>query len=292
MTYPHDRQKGDRHGRRERRPERRRRRGRGWVVSRPKLLDLFCGGGGAGMGYARAGFDVVGVDIAHQARYPFEFHQADALEYLAEHGRDFDAIHASPPCQAYSAMLRATRHTEKPRLIAETRAALRTIGKPYVIENVEGAGADLRDWVMLCGTMFGLRVRRHRLFELSLSLPILTPPCACRLGVVRGSLIGHRTHGRVAPGRTKPPHHTETELRAAMGVEWMTTQETREAIPPAFTEFIGAQVIGWIAPAWAACGDGCGDFWCNSHQMHAYDCPCPPIEEWEHDPYTACEASA
>lgn len=133
-----------------------------------RLLDLFCGAGGCSVGYHRAGFEVVGVDHHKMPRYPYEFHQSDALEFLAAHGREFDAVHASPPCQKYCA-LRHLAKKDHPDLIPQTRALLRETGLPYVIENVPGA--PLLSPVMLCGTMFGLRtdcgaeLRRHRLFE-------------------------------------------------------------------------------------------------------------------------------
>lgn len=218
-------------------------------MSRPRLLDLFCGGGGAGMGYARAGFDVVGVDINSMPRYPFTFVQAEALEYVSLHGHEFDAIHASPPCQGYSAMLAVTGGTTKPKLIAETRHELEAIGRPYIIENVENAKRDLRNWVLLCGTHVGIRVRRHRLFEMSLPLPILLPPCACENGVRDGRLIGHRLRGPKPPGRKVPPVFTDRELRAAIGVEWMSIAEMRESIPPAYTELIGRYLIDALVPA-------------------------------------------
>ena len=145
---------------------------------RPRLLDLFCGAGGAGMGYSRAGFEVVGVDIAPQKHYPFEFHQADALEYLAQHGAEFDAIHASPPCQRYSAITHAKRtENNYPDLIPSTREALIKCDRPYVIENVPRA--PLINPLILCGTMFDLHVIRHRLFEMSNSI-YFSPPCQCR----------------------------------------------------------------------------------------------------------------
>jgi DNA (cytosine-5)-methyltransferase 1 len=211
---------------------------------RPLLLDLFCGAGGCAMGYHRAGFDVVGVDHLPQPHYPFEFIQVDAMSFL--YGRRMDqyaAIHASPPCQAYSAMARCVK-TLAPRLIPELRRHLIRIGLPYVIENVEGAPLQ-GNVVKLCGTMFpGVRVRRHRIFELSDHLPlILTPPCDCTNGVIRGTLIGHRCGGKVAPGRIRPPAATESERRSAIGVEWMSGREARQAIPPAYTEFIGRQLL-------------------------------------------------
>jgi DNA (cytosine-5)-methyltransferase 1 len=209
-------------------------------MPRPRMLDLFCGGGGAGMGYSLAGFDVVGVDIAPQPRYPFPFVQADAMEYAAAHGRDYDAIHASPPCQSYSRMARMM-DSKAPRLVEAVREALEATGRPWVIENVEGA--PLLSPVLLCGTMFGLRVRRHRLFELSPRWLLLTPPCSCRNGVVTGRLVGQRTGGRVRNGRTRPPYATESDRREAIGVPWMTARQARQAIPPAYTEFIGKAIL-------------------------------------------------
>jgi DNA (cytosine-5)-methyltransferase 1 len=167
-------------------------------MTRPRLLDLFCGAGGAGMGYHRAGFDVVGVDIASQKNYPFEFIQGDALAYCAEHGHEFDAIHASPPCQAHSAMKTMYNAREHLDLVPQTREALRATGKPYVIENVPGA--PLITPFILCGTMFDLgwedaELRRHRLFESSTFM--LTPSCAhgrrrSTVGVYGGHLRNRR----------------------------------------------------------------------------------------------------
>ncbi len=207
------------------------------------------------MGYARAGFEVVGVDHRPQPRYPFEFVKADALLFLRnlirergmpeENGGidldDFAAVHASPPCQAYSAMARAVK-TKAPKLIPPLRRLLEQAGKPYVIENVEGADME-RPALMLCGTMFGLRVRRHRLFEVRPPILFLTPDCRCRHGVIKGRLIGHRCGGKVAPGRTRPPPATESMRREAIGVPWMTGREARQAIPPAYCEFIGRRLI-------------------------------------------------
>jgi DNA (cytosine-5)-methyltransferase 1 len=141
-----------------------------------RLLDLFCGAGGAGMGYHRAGFEVVGVDIKPQPRYPFEFHRADALEYLNQHWREFDIIHASPPCQFYSraTKMNGTKHNH-PDLLQPTIDALDATGKPYIVENVPGA--PMKNYLMLCGTMFGLRVFRHRLFVTSPQ--IMFSPFSC-----------------------------------------------------------------------------------------------------------------
>ncbi|GIW60772.1 MAG: hypothetical protein KatS3mg087_1838 [Patescibacteria group bacterium] len=143
---------------------------------RPKLLDLFCGAGGAGMGYHLAGFDVTGVDIKPQPSYPFRFVQADAFEFLEEFGHEYDVIHASPPCQAHTPVRNINKNLYNrdryPDLIEQTRSALRETGKIYVIENV--VGAPLVNPILLCGEMFGLRVFRHRLFEVNRF--ILAPP--------------------------------------------------------------------------------------------------------------------
>ncbi len=205
-------------------------------MSRLRLLDLFCGAGGAGMGYYRAGFEVVGVDIKPMPRYPFEFHQADALEFLAEHGHEFDAIHASPPCQRYSIFSRnlglADQH---PDLIAPTRDRLARAGKPYVIENV--AGAPLDSPAMLCGSWFGLQTWRHRYFESTIFL--WSTPC-------RHVGIGIPVYGGGTPQWHRKKYGrnvTDAEKRSAMGIDWMNRKELSQAIPPAYTEFIGEQLI-------------------------------------------------
>ena len=202
-----------------------------------RLLDLFCGAGGAAMGYYRAGFmDIVGVDNKPQPHYPFEFVQADALEYLAEYWKMFDLIHTSPPCQEYTSINVWKR--KYPDLIAPTRELLQQTGKPYVIENVRGA--PLENPIMLCGTMFGLRVVRHRYFECS--PPILLAPATCNhwLPVVK--------HGR-RPDREKQfaavtGHFSDVEYaKRAMGIDWMTQAELSQAIPPAYTEWIGRRIV-------------------------------------------------
>ncbi len=209
-------------------------------MTMPRLLDLFCGAGGCAVGYHRAGFDVVGVDIEPQPNYPFKFIQMDAFAFLELDWKNHDAFHASPPCQAFSAMNRAVK-AKHPNYIPALRREFQSYGKPWIIENVEGA--PLRQPVMLCGTMFGLRVRRHRIFELSWTFGALLPDCQCRNGVIRGRLIGHRCGGKVAPGRTRPPPATEAQRREAVGVPWMTGREARQAIPPAYTEFLGKKLM-------------------------------------------------
>jgi DNA (cytosine-5)-methyltransferase 1 len=219
---------------------------------RPRLLDLFCGAGGAGMGYSRAGFEVVGVDIRPQKNYPFEFHQGDALEYVREHGQEFDAIHASPPCQAHTSlktMHNARRHVD---LVPATRIALRALGLPYVIENV--VGAPLRDPVVLCGTMFGLGVadaelRRHRLFEMS--FPVLTPPCRHRSSRTIG-IYGEGCRDSRRKFDKAIPEFTVEHGRRVMETPWMTLAELCQAIPPAYTAFIGAGLLEEVR-AWKTC---------------------------------------
>lgn len=204
-----------------------------------RLLDLFCGAGGAGTGYHRAGFDVVGVDLAPQPNYPFEFVQGDALEVLGDGSLSgFDAIHASPPCQRYSLVTRFHRgaRDEHPDLIGPTRELLEQTGLPYVIENV--LGAPLRPDLVLCGEMFGLRVHRHRIFECGGFVPM-------RLQHQRHRLRGARTNCETGAGiaRWISGHYADhDDASAAMGVDWMTRDELREAIPPAYTEYIAA----WI----------------------------------------------
>lgn len=204
-------------------------------ADRPRLLDLFCGAGGAGMGYHRAGFDVVGVDINPQPRYPFEFIQADALEYCAAHGHEFDAIHASPPCQAYSsATLDHSKHVD---LYVPTRELLQGSSRPFVIENV--IGAPYQSGIIMCGSMFGMRIRRHRNFEASI---LMFQPVCQHAGRERPiTITGHGgakwkeyKHSRKAPVSVWP------EL---MGMPWATWKEAAQAIPPAYTEFIGRQLL-------------------------------------------------
>jgi DNA (cytosine-5)-methyltransferase 1 len=220
---------------------------------RPRLLDLYSGAGGAAVGYHRAGFDVTGVDISPQPRYPFRFVRADALDYVAAHGHEYDAIHASPPCQDYSAMARITGR-RAPRLIDATRAALRATGRPYVVENVEGAAGEMQNYLTLCGTMFGLRLRRHRLFEMEPLPAALVSPCSCRNGVRDGRLIGQRLSGPKPPGRVVPPVFRPSELRDAIGVPWMTISEARQAIPPTYAEYVGRLLLTHLAPPAPATG--------------------------------------
>ena len=218
-------------------------------MSAPRLLDLFCCAGGAGMGYHRAGFEVVGVDIAPQPNYPFEFHQGDALEYLTEHGHEFDAIHASPPCQQFTAYRRrgAGVGDSYVNLIPETRAALEKLHVPWVIENVPGS--PLRQPVQLCGSSFHLDVRRHRLFESNVLLS--APRCDHSWQTPRFAPASNRTNLRrtVEVGVWRIPFEVQ---QAAMGIDWTTLRELSEAIPPAYTEHIGQQLLEHVTEAVAA----------------------------------------
>jgi DNA (cytosine-5)-methyltransferase 1 len=206
-----------------------------------KLLDLYCKAGGASRGYALAGFEVTGVDIKKQKRYPYKFIQGDCLELMQDTNylKSFDVIVASPPCQTHS----ITQHlrnaqgksTDKIDLIPQTRAALMSSGKPYVIENVPGA--PLLQPVQLCGSSFDLKVRRHRLFESNVKIV--------------GSICNHKKQGRPVgiygsmkdeiPGGGHTAKSIE-QAREAMGIDWMIWSELVEAIPPNYTKYLGDQI--------------------------------------------------
>ena len=215
---------------------------------RPRLLDLFCCQGGTSMGYHRAGFDVTGVDLLPQPRYPFPFIQSDALEYLAGHGNEYDVIAASPPCQQHSALRTMTKRTDG-HLLADTITALRDHGGVWCVENVEGA--DMPGSITLCGSMFGLAIdtadrgrrhlRRHRQFVAS--VPLRAPgPDACQglpiIGVYGGG--GNRRLGRAYTA-------SADELRALLDVPWMCRNGGAQAIPPAYAEHIGRQLLTAVA---------------------------------------------
>lgn len=217
---------------------------------RPRLLDLFCCAGGAAVGYARAGFDVTGVDIDPQPNYPFPFFQTDALALPAWFLRSFDAIHASPPCQSYSVTAKRTGNGEAwPRLIEPLRDFLDKSGKPWVIENV--VGAPLHFPTMLCGTMFpGLRVIRHRLFEADEPLP---PPPAHGKHPLVHTLDRRKNHyGKTDEWSdfvqvTGGGNSTIAAARDAMGINWpMTKREINESIPPAYTRFVGGALMARV----------------------------------------------
>ncbi len=216
------------------------------MAHRPRLLDLFCGAGGAAMGYWRAGFDVVGVDINPQPRYPFEFYQGDALEIGKTMPQvqwwTFDAIHASPPCQRWSVMRALPNAREHPDLITPTRELLQATGLPYVIENVPGS--ILIDPLTLCGSMFGLRsgrgyLKRHRWFEIGgWDAPLLMPPCQHK-----GLAIGVYGHGSAGWLGQRMRTAKAPEARELMGMDWATRDGMSQAIPPAYTEWIGKRLM-------------------------------------------------
>lgn len=225
-----------------------------------KLLDLFCGAGGAAMGYHQAGFtDIVGVDIVPQPDYPFEFYQADALD--ADQMFDFctfDLIHASPPCQAHSALTKGTNSGRQyPDLIAATREMLLNgcdFGPtPWVIENV--AGAPIRHDVMLCGEMFGLDVIRHRYFEMH-ELALAQPEHLVHRGRVRGWRHGEYHDGPyIAVYGKGGGKGTVAEWQQAMGIDWTDNRKAiAEAIPPAYTHWIGSSYLGTESPRWPIYG--------------------------------------
>jgi DNA (cytosine-5)-methyltransferase 1 len=215
-------------------------------MTRPLLLDLFCGAGGAATGYHQAGFDIIGIDINPQPNYPFDFVQADALQWL-DGGLPpaITAIHASPPCQHYTSLAKGTnRNADRhPALIPAVRRQLIATKLPYIIENVEAAPLAIP--VRLCGSSFGLDLRRHRLFETNVmiwSLPCdhawQTPRFRSldrRRGTALSTVVGVHGHQNYA---------NELRLRRqAMGIDWMTNAELVQAIPPAYTEYIGTQLL-------------------------------------------------
>lgn len=224
------------------------------AAPRPLLVDFYSCAGGASRGYHDAGFDVVGVDHEPQPNYPYEFVRADALEYLRQlradrwryRGRPIAVLAGSPPCQRWSASQRL-RGRDHPDLVAPTRELFAASGLPYVIENVPGA--PLVSPLVLCGTEFGLgaagrRLSRHRLFESNVPL-FGAGGCSCRRGETPINPFGHSSPGggRGFPGYT-------AAAREAMGVDWTTRDELAQAIPPAYTKFIGEQLLAYLG-------------WCN-----------------------------
>lgn len=201
-------------------------------MTRPKALDLFCCGGGAGMGLYNAGFDVVGIDIEMQKKYPFLFIQADVTKIDFS---NFDFVWASPPCQAFTAA-KHLQGNDHPELIEPIREMLKASGTPYCIENV--VRAPLLDPILLCGAMFGLKTYRHRLFETS--FPIVAPE--------------HPEHSAKQCKMGRPPkdgefiqvvgHFSGVEFaKEAMGIDWLGQNQLREAIPPAYSEYIGREFL-------------------------------------------------
>ena len=205
------------------------------------------------MGYSLAGFtDIVGVDAEPMPRYPFTFVQGDALEYLAAHGREFDAIHASPPCQRYSqaTFCRGARE-HHPDLIEPTRRLLDLAGRPWVMENVERAPLVGSCSIVLCGLMFGLKVFRHRLFESSTFMMQPSHPRHGKRRIGKDGFVCVAGHGGQLTGwkgsgtRVTVPadHRNKASWERAMGIDWMTRDELAQAIPPAYTRFVGAQLL-------------------------------------------------
>ncbi len=226
-------------------------------TSRPRLLDLYCGAGGAAVGYHRAGFDIVGVDREPQPDYPFTFVEGDALEYAGRHAADFAAVHGSPPCQTHSALTKGNRargwvdtHVD---MIEATRSLLDAAGRPYVLENVEGS--PLRRDLILCGLQFGLRVFRHRYIELggwSVEEPLRCTGRAGR-GAHRGYRVAGWRHGVRYEGNLVAPYGhggskgTPREWAEAMGITWTLNRHSlAEAIPPSYTEWIGVRLLAAV----------------------------------------------
>jgi len=219
-----------------------------------RLLDLCCCSGVASRGYRRAGFTCTGVDIEPQPNYPYEFILGDALDYLAAHGYEYDAIHVSPQCQGYSNLSKLGTYDplSYPKLIAQFRALLDKLGKPYVIENVKGAYPDMCNPFELCGYTFGLKVYRHRLFESNLYImsphhikhPEPCPPSGRGPSKVHGIISITGSGG--AQGLTVP--YMEY-AKMAMGIDWddITRHEISESIPPAYTEYIGKQLMSALS---------------------------------------------
>lgn len=217
-----------------------------------KLLDLFCGGGGCSVGYSRAGFEVEGVDLNknHSRNYPFKFYHSDAIEFLMDNWENYDIVHASPPCQGYSKHVTSvdskhvsTRGKNEPRLIEPLREVLDLLEIPYVIENVVSAREFMNNPIELCGTMFGLPITRHRLFESSMNIPQPEHP-KCR-GVAKQFSIDrgwdYRDMSVTGKGKGAGIKDRWAEI---MGVYWnMTQAEFAESIPPSYTEYLGKKIM-------------------------------------------------
>ena len=217
-----------------------------------KILDAFCKAGGAGVGYNRAGFEVVGIDIEYQPNYPFKFIQTDAIEFIQKYGNEFDAIHASPPCQKFSCSTALYRNNGKiyPDLISATRAAMILQNKPGIIENVPTA--PIRPDLSLYGNMFDLKVIRKRNFEL-INWFMMQPGKPKIIGTVKaGDYVSVYGNGHFKDKKTSsyPKFKKENVLATwsyAMDIDWMTkTKELSEAIPPAYTEYIGEYLINHL----------------------------------------------
>jgi DNA (cytosine-5)-methyltransferase 1 len=209
---------------------------------KPRLLDLFCCAGGAGMGYHLAGFEVVGVDLEPQPRYPFEFHQADALTFPLD---GFDAVHASPPCRDHTSLTSVAGGFDGTGwMLPATRARLESSGLSYVIENV--MGADMRPDLVLCGGMFGLRTYRHRQVEVG------------GFGLMRPAHPRHVARTATSRRRERWAQGWHVSITGdvgtyvgpeAMGIDWMSGDELCQAIPPTYTRFIGEQLMAHLTAA-------------------------------------------
>ncbi|MGP3685410.1 DNA cytosine methyltransferase [Streptomyces sp. IBSNAI002] len=232
---------------------------------RPQVLDLFCGAGGAGMGYHRAGFDVVGCDLQPRPNYPFKFIEGDALDCFREIVQDFDLVHASPPCQSQCTLTKGTNQGRTyVNLIPEVRALCEWYGVPYVIENVPGS--EVRRDIVLCGEMFGLGVIRHRQFEIGWYCATPKPVHRRHRGPVRGWRHGVYRDGPYIAAYGKGGGKGDVpEMQAALGIDWTDIhEELTEAIPPAYTQWIGEQ---WITLSqWGAHWRDCTN-----------RCICPPM---------------
>lgn len=209
-----------------------------------RLLDLFCGAGGASMGYKLAGFEVVGVDNERQPNYPFGFMLADALRLDYDWVEQFDVIHASPPCLHRTAYKRRPHWVyDCPDLLLAVRNMLENSGKPWIMENLAGQHACWHSPFQLCGSSFGLDIRRHRWFESS--VPMMTPPCHHSWQTPRFPCAGNRTNLRstIEIGVWRIPL---ADQQRAMEIDWMTKPELTKALPPAYTKFIGENVLATL----------------------------------------------
>jgi DNA (cytosine-5)-methyltransferase 1 len=215
------------------------------TVTRPRLLDLYCGAGGAARGYHDLGFDVVGVDHKPQPRYPYLFVQADAIEFAERNARHFDAIHASPPCQRFTALKSVFDSSKYEDLVEPTRDVLAAAGRPSIMENV--VGAPLRRDLILCGAPFGLRTYRHRIFELS--FPVEQPAHPKHTMRVNRRSENRREHWQNGGFVTVVGDIGSYVGPDAMGIDWMTGAELSQAIPPAYTRYIGWYLLAHLSAA-------------------------------------------
>lgn len=225
-------------------------------MKRRRLLDLYCCAGGAAKGYHDAGFEVVGVDIEDQPNFPYEFVQGSAFAALCKPSfwMQFDVIHASPPCQGYSTVTPKGSRSAYAKVIGPLREVLVATGKLYVIENVIAARPEMREPIMLCGSSFLLDVRRHRLFESN--VPLTAPPCDHSWQTPRFQSLDGRMKraGRLASvvgvhGHCNYAGEKEIRERAMGNVHWMTSDELAESVPPAYTEWLGTQLLDHLQVA-------------------------------------------